>query len=234
MMPEMNGDTVAPNLGDVDVSLALNRQARMALTLVLDCSGSMAGAPIAELQASLPLLVNHLREDKLAAKRIEIAVVLVGGDAPQLFDFVAPDAFMLPLLVASGGTPLAEGLELALDAIDARRQAYIKSATKMYKPLLFVLSDGAPNPDPQKINAAVSRVQKSVEAKRVGVFPIAIGEQADTAFLSRLSPGGCKRLDPQKGFGPFMEFVSDVAKSVAASTVGAQVALPPTDAWSVI
>ena len=57
---------------------ALNPEPRCPCLLLLDTSGSMQGAPIAELNAGLVTLKDELMADALAAKRVEIAIVTFG------------------------------------------------------------------------------------------------------------------------------------------------------------
>lgn len=62
-----------------DVALVDNSEQRTPLVLVLDCSGSMYGAPIRELNAGLQLLEKELKNDVIAAKRVRLLVIQYGG-----------------------------------------------------------------------------------------------------------------------------------------------------------
>jgi hypothetical protein len=59
-------------------SFADNPEPRCPVILLLDTSGSMQGAPIAELNEGLATLQQELQRDELAAKRVELAVVTFG------------------------------------------------------------------------------------------------------------------------------------------------------------
>jgi uncharacterized protein YegL len=58
---------------------AENPEPRCPSVLILDVSGSMGGAPIAELNAGLQVYRDELAADSLAAKRVEVAVLTFGG-----------------------------------------------------------------------------------------------------------------------------------------------------------
>jgi hypothetical protein len=62
-----------------DVSFIDNSEQRTPLILVLDCSGSMQGQPIAQLNQGLKLLEEELKQDVIAAKRVRLLVIKYGG-----------------------------------------------------------------------------------------------------------------------------------------------------------
>src|SRR5512135_449557 len=61
------------------VEFAQNPEPRCPVVLVLDVSGSMAGKPIAELNQGLQDFAQVLKNDPLAALRVEVAVLTFGG-----------------------------------------------------------------------------------------------------------------------------------------------------------
>src|SRR5271165_5847460 len=70
--------------------LVANPEPRCACLLLLDTSGSMHGAPIAELNTGLVTLRDELMADTMAVQRVEIAVVSFGPVRVQS-DFQSPD-----------------------------------------------------------------------------------------------------------------------------------------------
>lgn len=221
------------HLDAADVSLVLNRQARCPVLLLLDVSGSMSGPPATELAAALPALAAHLREDPLARKRVELATVTFGGHV-TLDDFVSAEAWVPPTLAdrVGGSTPMAEALVAGLDALDRRLAAYNAERIKRYTPLAFLLTDGHPDPGPA-IASAVARVRTAQDARRLALFPIAIGAGADERFLASLGPRAPRRL-VEGGIPALFEWVSLVSASLAASIPGTQVPVPPVDTWAAI
>ena len=57
---------------------AENPEPRCPCLLLLDVSGSMAGEPIAELNAGLKAFRDELAADELAGKRVEVACMTFG------------------------------------------------------------------------------------------------------------------------------------------------------------
>ena len=56
-----------------------NPEPRCPVVLVLDTSGSMHGTPIVELNEGLRAFAEAIRNDRLAALRVEVAVISFGG-----------------------------------------------------------------------------------------------------------------------------------------------------------
>ena len=61
-----------------NLEFADNPEPRCACLLLLDTSGSMKGAKIAQLNFGLNEFARQLRADSMAAKRVEVALVTFG------------------------------------------------------------------------------------------------------------------------------------------------------------
>src|SRR5215203_6895061 len=85
-----------------DIDLKVNPEPRAACLLLLDTSGSMDGARIAELQEGLRVLQNDLLQDSLAQKRVEIGIVTFGDTVRVAQDFVTARELQVPSLAAGG------------------------------------------------------------------------------------------------------------------------------------
>ena len=162
-----------------------NPDPRVACALVLDTSASMSGEPISELSAAFELFCTEIQADPLARKRTEVAVITVGGIARVEISFTEGRELEPISFIASGGTPLGAGINLAIDELLAQKQAYRAAGLEYYRPWLFVLSDGSPT-DPEAFEGAARRVQDLERRRGISVFVIAIGD-ADITYLSQLS-----------------------------------------------
>ena len=67
-----------------EVEFADNPEPRCPVVLLLDVSGSMAGRPINELNQGLQDFASVLKTDRLAALRVEVAVITFGGQVRAL------------------------------------------------------------------------------------------------------------------------------------------------------
>lgn len=212
--------TASPAL-DQAVAFAENPEPRVAVVVAVDISGSMDGAPIQALNAGLQQLKTELQQDSLASKRAEIAVVSFSSQVNVEQDFVTPDAFSPPNLVAGGSTEMGQGLIKALDVIEVRKAEYRTHGVSYYRPWIFLITDGEPTDD---ITAAAQRVKDAEASKRVAFFAVGV-EGADMAKLAAISVRPPVKLTGLN-FNKMFEWLSRSLQMVAASQPGDQVALP--------
>lgn len=203
-----------------------NPTARVPVTLVLDCSYSMAGNPIDELNGGVKAFLKELHQDDVASQSAEVAIVQFGTHASIVSDFASLERVTAPTIVAGangGATSIGAGVRQGLAALDRRKAEYQQSGVDYYQPWMVVMTDGCPTDD-QHIAAARELVTR-VGAKKLTVFAIGIGADADMDVLAMLSPNRSPlRL---KGLC-FREFFTWLSKSVAAvsySIPGEQVQL---------
>lgn len=191
-----------------------NPTARVPVALCLDVSGSVQGAPLDELNAGIAAFYDAIREDETAVFAAEIAIVTFGGMRPRLIEDFAtlekrPRA---PLLSADGATPLGEGVNLALDRLEERKEQYRSKGVDYYQPWLVLMTDGAPNGSVSELQRAIGRVSEMVTNRKLTIFPIGIGKHADMGVLSRFSPG--RQPFKLKGLC-FREFFAWLSQSVS-------------------
>lgn len=216
-----------------DVQLIDNSEQRSPLVLVLDCSGSMDGEPILRLNQGLALLERELKHDSVAARRVRLLVLKLGGyDAAEVAgDWIDAMEFSAPVLQAGGTTPTGAAMDLALDRIEQEKQRFKQTGIACTRPWLFLMSDGEPTDAWQQ---AAERSRQAEQAHKVAVFPIAVGEGANAATLSAFSSRGLravKRLGGLK-FKELFLWLSTSMKVVSQSRPSGQVQLPSTDNWS--
>jgi uncharacterized protein YegL len=216
-----------------DVALVDNTEQRTPLVLVLDCSGSMQGEAMDQLNDGLRLLEQELKADAIAAKRVRVLVVLFGGMDAVEMPFAWQDAmdFTAPLLEANGTTPTGQAVDVALAKIEEEKLGFRAAGVAYTRPWLFLMSDGQPT---DEYEGAAERCRQAEAANKVAVFPIAVGGQALPATLGKFSSKGetaVKRLDGLK-FRELFLWLSASMKVVSQSKPGGQVQLPASDGWS--
>lgn len=205
------------------VEFAENPEPRCPCVLLVDTSGSMAGQPIAELNAGLLAFKEELSQDAMAAKRVEVAVVEF-GPARMLVDFQTPDAFVPPTLTASGDTPMGRAIELSFEMLRRRKEQYRANGVSFYRPWVFLITDGAPT---DGWTTAAGLVREGEERKSVCFFAVAV-QGADTVTLAQISVRDVLQLRGLR-FRDLFAWLSNSLRAVSHSQPGDTVPLePPT------
>lgn len=202
--------------------LVENPTARVPICLVLDVSGSMGGSPIQELNEGVQLFFEAIRSDDVAQYAAEICVVTFGESVTKVVDFMSIERQSVPVLSASGATPMGEGVRLALDLLEARKEDYKRAGVDYFQPWLVVMTDGEPTDD---IAEAVIRIKSLVSGKKLTVFPIGIGSSANMAKLAALSPTRPPLRLQGLNFKEFFAWLSRSVSRVSQSTPGEAVEL---------
>ena len=202
--------------------LVENPTARVPICLVLDVSGSMSGDPIDELQTGVKMFFDAIRLDDVAQFAAEICIVTFGETVAKALDFMSIARQDVPVLVASGMTPMGQATNLALDLLDARKEDYRRVGVDYYQPWMVIMTDGEPTDD---ITTASARIESLVSSKKLTIFPIGIGRNANMQKLGQLSPTRPPLRLKGLNFKEFFVWLSRSVARVSQSTPGETVAL---------
>ena len=112
-------------------------------------------------------------------------------------------------------TPMGEAVNMALDLLDRRKNEYKDKGVDYYQPWLVLMTDGAPNGNSGELSRAIQRTVALVNSRKLTIFPIGIGTEADMDTLAQFSPNRA----PLKLQGlKFREFFSWLSKSVSKTS----------------
>lgn len=179
-----------------------------------------------ELQKGVEAFYAAIREDEVAVYSAEICIVTFNDVASCIMDFANLDRQeAVPKLMANGNTAMGEGVNLALDLLEKRKQEYKDKGVDYFQPWLVLMTDGAPNGSDSELSRAISRTRELVEEKKLTVFPIGIGNASDMSTLNRFSPKRqALRLQGLK-FQEFFAWLSQSVSRTSQSTPGEAIKL---------
>ena len=174
-----------------------NPEARCSIVLILDVSGSMAGAKIDTVNRALVKFRDIIREDSVTALRADVAVIAFDHEARVVRDFTNGTDFEAPMLEVSGGTNYSNAVNLALDLIEARKQSYREGGIAYYRSLAYFLTDGCPIHDNDvDLARTAARLTAMEENRSVAFFSFII---SDTEYLP-IATFLTDPTDPEKFF----------------------------------
>lgn len=216
--------------------LVENPTPRVPVALCIDTSMSMAGARIRELVAGVNQFYAAIDEDDDAHDAAEVCIVEFNSHARVVQEFASIERLRrITSVPTDGRTHLGEGVNLALDALEERKKLYSDNGVLYYQPWLVLMTDGAPNGDRAALDRAVRRVADLLAARKLSIFPIGIGPDADMNVLARFSPPGSR---PQRlrglNFREFFEWLSKSVSRVSRSSPGGappKIDLSGLDGW---
>lgn len=134
--------------GDAVPGINVITEKHVACVFLLDTSFSMNNEPIERLmkgvQAFKAQVMNNPSISLVTKECIDVAMVSFGGDVKVVQDFVSVREMKTPNFTASGGTPLGQALEKAMQMVKARKELYNKWGTPYFRPWIVVITDGRP------------------------------------------------------------------------------------------
>ena len=224
---EIEATIVSRPINPHALTFADNPQPRCPVALLLDCSSSMEGAPIIELETAVGQFYREMASDPIASMSVEISAISFGHGVGKLsgFETVADTLRKsLPRLVATGMTPMGAAITLGLDEIRQRRDFYKRQGLSAYKPWVVLLTDGQPNDDWQTPARAARGMADRGELTFIGV---GIGSNVDMTTLSQIVPPdpGAHLLAGLK-FQNFFRWLSDSLRMVSTGSTVQQRSMP--------
>jgi len=200
---------------------------RLPVYLLIDTSGSMKGEPIEAVNAGLQTLVSSLRRDPQALETAYISIITFDRGAQEVLPLTSVAELQLPDIKTpeSGPTMTGMALELVCQRVDAEVRTQSTDVKRDWKPLLFIMTDGAPS-DIQKYKEMVPECKKRGFA---AITACAAGMNAKIDPLKDLATN-IVSLDTCDGatFSQFFRWVSDSISSGAQSVgITSELALPP-------
>jgi uncharacterized protein YegL len=154
---------------------------RLPVYLLLDTSGSMSGEPIESVKNGVQVMISTLRQNPQAIETAYISVITFDATAQQIIPLTDLASFQMVDLRASGTTALGAALLLLCNRIQTELIATSMVKKGDWKPIVFIMTDGAPTDDWQAGVAAFSNI------KTAFTVACAAGSGADTSVLKQIT-----------------------------------------------
>lgn len=206
---------------------------RCPAVLLLDTSSSMSGQPIEELNKGLKSFSTKLKENEVARRRIEVAVITFNSNIDIITDFVRPDKLKTGTLQASGLTKMGSAINKGLDMIDARKQLYKNNGLPYYRPWMFMITDGEPQGEEESVVEKASKRIEFYEKNKGAIFFTVGVKNANIEKLEKISYRKPQRLKGLKFEDLFLWLSNSLTSLVNESKPGEQLKLPKPD-WAEI
>lgn len=108
--------------------------------VLADTSGSMRGEKINELNLALREMLNTLNAADDIRGKIQLSVIVFGGDVKVLQPLADIEGLILTELSAAGNTPMGQAFEMVREMIEDRNVV----SSRAYTPTIVLISDGLP------------------------------------------------------------------------------------------
>ena len=201
-----------------DSDLIRNNRNRVSICLCIDTSKSMLlEGRIDRVNQGVQKFIRDSKENIYAAGAIDLCVVTFGGQkASVLQPFKNVRSIPELRFQPSGGTPLGEAVELAIQQIRENRKKYEVYGISSFKPWLIIMSDGNSDDD---VTNAVREVQKLLQKRRLKVRCIDMSGGSEANDLHRFSEHGEVETIDAMGLTDFFDMLSRSAASLSTETL---------------
>ena len=202
---------------------AAQNEPHLACVLLLDTSGSMQGTPIESLNQALQEFKDKVSLDKMAQKRVDIAIVEFNDTVNVVQEFT-PILEMTPVrLVADGGTSMGAGINKAIDMVKDRNHFYAEMGTPCFKPWIFMITDGAATDDIERARQRIQEEESKGKHGKLKFFALGVaGYDKNTLFTLTKRVLELRDTD----FSGIFNWMSDSMVAISVSQVGLEPSLP--------
>ncbi len=185
---------------------------RLPIFFVLDCSESMVGEKLKQMEEGIAAIVKTLRTDPHALETVHISVIAFAGTAKTIAPMVEVVSFYPPKLPLGGGTSLGAALDVLMENIDKNVVKTTSDKKGDWKPIVYLFTDGHPTDNPTQ---SISRWNSSY-AKKSNLIAVGLGKSVDLSIMRKLTENVLVLEDSSEA--DFKKFINWVTASVVAQS----------------
>lgn len=204
---------------------------RLPVYILLDTSGSMAGEPIEAVKVGLGSMLASLRQDPHALESVHLSLITFNAEVTTLVPLTSLEEFTLPEIMVpkSGPTLTVKALRSVVSSVDRDLIRSLPERKGDWRPLLFVMTDGAAN-DGGGNGVALDEVGAALRQAHFGtIVGCAAGPKARVDEMKRYCHHVVS-LETMDGYA-FQGFFKWVSTAVSSGNVSvgmtAEIPLPP-------
>lgn len=148
-----------------------NSDAKLAAAFILDCSGSMEGEPIEQMNKGIQYFADFIKKNPIAKHRLDVTIISFGEEVTVHQENASADDLIAPYLQAGGATPMGEAILTALDILEQQKQYYKAEDVEYIKPIIICLTDGEPT-DEEIFKEATNQLLMAEAQNKVSFYCI--------------------------------------------------------------
>jgi len=195
---------------------------RLPIYFVLDCSESMIGTALTQVEGLVGTVVRALRTDPQALETVHLGVIAYAGVAKVIAPLAPVLTFQVPTLPVGGGTNLGVAIDLLMQELGTSLVRNTPERRGDWKPVIYLFTDGRPTDDP---GPAIERWRKNWGTK-ASIVAVGFGKGADLSTLRRLTESVF--LFEQSSDVDFKKFVDWVSNSMLTQSQRVEAGGPTT------
>jgi len=213
----------------IDRPIRAASEPHVALSLVLDVSGSMHGEAINLLNSAVNKMTLQMKSDSQLKNIVDLAIFVFGTPTRQHvyqgFRAIA-DCETVRLEATDTSTYVIPALDSALSFTQKRCVAYDK-AGGAYKPWIVLITDGEFHDDRIALDDIGQKMKEREMKGKLQFFGLGV-EQYDRMQLEKLTNNPAHIIDAKvANFAEFFSWIGKSMKVVSTKAVGEPATLPP-------
>lgn len=201
---------------------------RLPVYLLLDTSGSMAGAPIQAVNQGVQLLLSELRNEPAALEMAWLCCLTFNTEPNVVLPLAEIGTASIPEFAAGGVTNMGRAIKLLLAKLSEDIRLNTPEQKGDYKPLVFIMTDANPT-DLGTWRAAAQDLRERSGRQAANIIALGCGPSVNAEVLKEL--GGTVMLMQDvtpENIRSFFKWISQSVKTSSRTASRSSAAAEPT------